>query len=57
MSTTAEEIAVAQVGPEMSEEAIRLRAYEIYEQRGRENGHAEEDWYQAEAELLHPRAA
>lgn len=33
------------------EERIRLRAYEIYEQRGRADGHALEDWLQAQAEL------
>jgi hypothetical protein len=34
--------------PEL-EEAIRTRAYELYEQRGREDGRAEEDWLRAEA--------
>ena len=34
-----------------SEENIRCRAYELYEQRAREDGHAVEDWLQAEAEL------
>lgn len=33
------------------EERIRLRAYELYEQRGRADGHALEDWLQAQAEL------
>jgi len=33
------------------EEQIRLRAYELYEQRGREAGHETEDWLAAEAEL------
>ena len=31
---------------------IRLRAYRLYEQRGRVDGHAQEDWVQAEAEIL-----
>jgi hypothetical protein len=31
---------------------IRLRAYKLYEQRGRVDGHALEDWVQAEAEIL-----
>lgn len=31
---------------------IRRRAYELYEKRGRLNGHAQEDWAQAEAEVL-----
>ena len=33
------------------EETIRARAYELYEQRGREHGHAEEDWLRAEQEV------
>ncbi len=33
------------------EREIRTRAYELYEQRGREDGHDREDWLQAEAEL------
>ena len=33
------------------EEQIRLRAYEIYEERGRQDGFAEQDWLQAESEL------
>ena len=32
-------------------EAIRRRAYEIYESRGRIDGRDEEDWLQAEREL------
>jgi len=30
------------------EEAVRARAYELYEVRGRIDGHAEEDWLQGE---------
>ncbi len=30
---------------------IRERAYEIYERRGRKGGHADSDWFTAEAEL------
>jgi hypothetical protein len=33
------------------EQKIRDRAYELYEQRGRGDGHAVEDWVQAESEL------
>lgn len=33
---------------------IRRRAYELYEQHGREDGHALEDWAQAETEVLEP---
>ena len=35
----------------VTEEAIRARAYELYEQRGRVDGHALDDWLTAEAEL------
>jgi len=31
--------------------AVQTRAYELYELRGRADGHAEQDWYQAEADL------
>jgi Protein of unknown function (DUF2934) len=30
---------------------IERKAYELYEQRGCKNGHAEEDWFAAEREL------
>src|SRR5215469_8801464 len=33
-------------------EQIRVRAYELFEQRGREAGHEVEDWLKAEAEVL-----
>jgi len=33
------------------EENVRARAYELYEVRGRMDGHAEEDWLQAEGEI------
>lgn len=33
------------------QEQIRRRAYELYEQRGKEDGHELEDWLQAEAEV------
>jgi len=33
------------------EENVRARAYELYEVRGRIDGHAEEDWLQAEKEV------
>ena len=35
-----------------AEEKIRLRAYELYEERGRVDGFALGDWLQAEAEIL-----
>ena len=33
------------------EQEIRRRAYALYEQRGREDGHHIDDWLRAEAEL------
>lgn len=33
------------------EEEIRRRAYELYEQRGREDSHDLDDWLRAEAEI------
>jgi len=33
-------------------ELIRHRAYELYELRGKEDGHDLEDWKQAESEML-----
>jgi DUF2934 family protein len=37
----------------MLEHAIRLRAYELYAQRGMAQGHAVQDWLEAESELLY----
>lgn len=37
--------------PAMSEEAVRQRAYELYEQRGRNAGRHHEDWFRAEQEI------
>jgi hypothetical protein len=33
-------------------ELVRKRAYELYMERGMEDGHAEEDWLRAEEEVL-----
>jgi hypothetical protein len=38
--------------PNDIEESIRRRAYELYEQRGRVEGFALDDWLQAEGEIL-----
>jgi hypothetical protein len=38
------------------EERIRVRAYELYEKRGKRDGHALDDWLQAEAELTERRS-
>ena len=40
-----------QTDPAELQEQIRGRAYEIYQQRNRTEGHDLEDWLQAEAEL------
>ncbi len=34
------------------ENRIRYRAYQLYEQRGKLDGFALDDWFQAEAEVL-----
>jgi Protein of unknown function (DUF2934) len=34
------------------EERVRLRAYELFEARGREHGRDLDDWLQAEAEII-----
>jgi len=41
----------AEVADPSLEEKIRLRAYTLYEERGREDGHDLDDWLRAEAEL------
>lgn len=33
------------------EEGVRLRAYELYEARGRKDGHDLDDWLRAEQEV------
>jgi hypothetical protein len=46
--------AKVKISDELTEEQlekIRQRAYELYEARGREDGHEVEDWVQAEAEV------
>ena len=35
----------------LADSAVQTRAYELYELRGRVDGHANEDWYQAETDL------
>ena len=41
--------------PEVLEQ-IRIRAYELFEERGKEPGHEVEDWVKAEAEVLQKTA-
>ncbi len=38
------------------EDQIRLRAYELYEERGREDGRDIDDWLRAEAEVVRKRS-
>ena len=38
--------------PEDLQEQIRARAYELYEARGRQEGFHDQDWAQAESEVL-----
>jgi len=38
--------------PNIVLEQIAQRAYELYEARGREDGHDLEDWLRAEAEIM-----
>lgn len=38
------------------QEQIRRRAYELYEQRGREDGRDFDDWLQAESEVTQTKA-
>ena len=37
--------------PQQLEHQIRLRAYELYEARGRKDGHALDDWLRAKEEI------
>jgi hypothetical protein len=39
----------------MLEHEIRIRAYELYEGRGARDGHALDDWLDAECEILRQR--
>ena len=41
--------------PAESENKIRELAYQLYEGRGREHGRDEQDWAQAEREILNQR--
>jgi hypothetical protein len=41
--------------PELQEQ-IRRRAHELYEQRGRDEGHEVDDWLQAESEVTQQKA-
>jgi len=56
MTTITQEEPLTEAVKLPSEHEIRTRAYELYEIRGREDGHAQDDWYQAESELLNQAA-
>ena len=53
---TSTTVAVMKSGSELQGE-IRRRAYELYEQRGRNDGHEVSDWLQAESELAQKKVA
>jgi hypothetical protein len=40
-----------------TQEAIRYRAYQLFEKRGRQHGYDFEDWVRAEAEVLSTSAS
>jgi len=51
-ATPAQENAALQQSPgNVSVEAIRARAYQLFEQRGRIHGYDVEDWFRAEFEV------
>ena len=45
-------ISITRLSQPEVEEAIRRRAYELYEQRGRADGFELNDWVQAESEVV-----
>jgi hypothetical protein len=52
MSDKIEVLSTSHLGSlELTEEIMRMRAYQLFEQRGYEHGHDLEDWLQAEAEV------
>ncbi len=40
---------------ELTERYIQMRAYQLYERRGRQDGYDQEDWFEAEAEIFGSR--
>ena len=52
MSTdTKKPVATVKSEPQDLDHQIRLRAYQLYEARGREDGHELDDWLRAEEEF------
>ena len=52
MSTAQEDAAEIQVADSARQQNIRIRAYEIYLERGEQSGCDLDDWLQAERELM-----
>jgi hypothetical protein len=52
--STEGEIAMKSTHNETQNQDVRVRAYELFEQRGKEHGHDLDDWLQAEAEITMP---
>ena len=46
---------VDQSSTELTEAYVRVRAYQLFEQRGRQDGHDVEDWLEAEEEIFGKR--
>ncbi len=42
---------------ELTEDIIRTRAYQLFEERGYQHGHDLDDWLQAEAEVVGEKPA
>jgi Protein of unknown function (DUF2934) len=51
------QVSMEPLHPESLMDEIRRRAHELYEERGRKPGYAEQDWLRAEAEILARRRA
>ncbi len=51
MDVTKKPSATVTSEPQELEHQIRLRAYELYEERGKEEGHDLENWLRAEEEI------
>ena len=54
--TTLSTLAETQPPEPLLEHEIRLRAYDLYEQQGRMDGHSVADWLHAESSLAAPEA-
>lgn len=45
-----------EIEPQQLEDDIRVRAYEFYETRGKQDGHDLDDWLRAEDEMIRKKA-